>query len=193
MTLRRFQYILPLLFISLLSFSQDLIIKKDSTRILCNITGEDSLTIYYSQRKNNSLLNSKISKELVLKYYSSSSKSIIKKRVNKKDSILYEINSRLHINFLAGGAIPFGIFAKKNLSDTNSGFANKGITSNISATLRFYRFFGLTAMYMYQKNNLDANITTQSLQAKYGVGFESSSTPWLVKGFMGGCFLYLSR
>jgi hypothetical protein len=188
MTAKRFKYAFLFLFVSLLSFSQDLIIKKDSTRILCNITGEDSLTLYYSQRKNNTLFNSKISKELVLKYYSSSSKLIIKKRVSKKDSVLYEITSRLHINFIVGSAIPFGIFAKKNLNDTNSGFAKKGITFNLSATLRFYRFFGISTMYMYQKNNLDADVIAQGWQAKYGGGFESSSTPWLIKGFMGGVF-----
>jgi hypothetical protein len=81
------KFVLSCFFIldSQLSFSQDLIIKLDSSKIFCEITQEDSATIYYKALKGDALFKLSINKSEVLKYYNS--KAIVQSQIRKADSI----------------------------------------------------------------------------------------------------------
>jgi len=63
------------LFISLISSSQDVIIKKDFSKIYCTIVNEDSLAVYYNIDANRKK-NLSIAKSDILKYYRYSSTSL---------------------------------------------------------------------------------------------------------------------
>ena len=63
--------ILFLILISFYGFSQDLIVKKDSSKIFCKITKEDSVTIYYKSIRDKQGLEQTIKKSDVLKYFNS--------------------------------------------------------------------------------------------------------------------------
>ena len=75
--------ILIIAFIST-SKAQDLIVKLDSTKIFCKITKEDSLAIYYTQRKGKEVLNLSIEKAKVQKYFNSN--AIAKENQHKIDT-----------------------------------------------------------------------------------------------------------
>jgi len=71
--------------VSLLSYSQDLIIKRDSSKIFCEIIKEDSASIYYKQVKGDAVFKLSINKSEVLKYYNS--KAMVQSQIRKADSI----------------------------------------------------------------------------------------------------------
>src|ERR1700749_4116383 len=83
----KMKFVLSCFFIllSLLSYSQDLIETKDNFKIFCEITKEDSATIYYKQVKEGVVSNFSIKKAEVLKYYSS--KAMVQSQIKKADSI----------------------------------------------------------------------------------------------------------
>jgi len=72
------------LLISTIIVSQDLIVKRDSSKIYCKITKEDSLTIFYkpSREKQNTELS--INKSDVIKYFNST--TIAKEKKTKIDT-----------------------------------------------------------------------------------------------------------
>jgi len=59
--------------VSVLSYSQDVIIKQDSTKIFCRIIKQDSLSIYYALDKDKSSIELSINKTYVLKCYTNTS------------------------------------------------------------------------------------------------------------------------
>jgi hypothetical protein len=71
--------------ISFLSYSQDLIVKRDSSNIFCEIIKEDSSSIYYKQVKGDAVLNLSINKSNVLKCYNS--KAMLQNQIRMADSI----------------------------------------------------------------------------------------------------------
>ncbi|HTA62252.1 MAG TPA: hypothetical protein VK835_07345 [Bacteroidia bacterium] len=81
------KFVLSCFFIltNLYSYSQDLIITRDSLKIFCEITKEDSATIYYKQVKGDAVFNFNIKKSVVLKYYNSS--AIVQNQVRQADSL----------------------------------------------------------------------------------------------------------
>ncbi len=56
--------------VSLLSYSQDMILKRDSSVIFCHIIKEDSATIYYRQKQGEQTMELNVKKADVLGYYS---------------------------------------------------------------------------------------------------------------------------
>lgn len=71
--------------VSVLSYSQDLIIKRDSTKIFCEVLKEDSTTIYFKGKKDDKVVEQSISKSEVLQYYNS--KAIVQKQKQVADSM----------------------------------------------------------------------------------------------------------
>ena len=56
------------LFISLIGAAQDIIIRQDSTKIFCKITGEDSLHIFYRNNKDKKRIETSIVKSEILSH-----------------------------------------------------------------------------------------------------------------------------
>jgi hypothetical protein len=75
---------ITLFLISLFSFSQDLIIKRDSTKIFCKITKEDSLTIFYKSLRDKQANEQSILKTNIISYFNST--TIAKQAKNKIDT-----------------------------------------------------------------------------------------------------------
>ncbi|HTA62253.1 MAG TPA: hypothetical protein VK835_07350 [Bacteroidia bacterium] len=73
------------IFIAFTSFSQDLIIRLDSSKIFCNILKEDSSTIYFKAKKGDDVVEQSIKKLEVLSY--SNSKAIVQKQIKQSDSL----------------------------------------------------------------------------------------------------------
>ncbi len=61
---------------SLLSYSQDLIVKRDSSVLFCKIIKEDSAAIYYRQTQGEQMMELSIKKTDVLSYYSRKANAI---------------------------------------------------------------------------------------------------------------------
>jgi hypothetical protein len=187
MYIRNLFYTAVLLLISLLSYSQDMIVKRDSTKIFCKITKEDSTHIYYSQYKNNKVSMGTISKTEVQNFYIS--KSIAGAiSPKKKDTNNIEKKIRFLFSGFIASANPVGYFSKKNINDTTSGFAQRGLAINVSVTIKLLSYFGINLGYFYQTNNFNDKIIAQNLQSQYGGVFTSTSTPYIINGFLGGLY-----
>jgi hypothetical protein len=72
-SIKKIQISIVLILGATLGFSQDLIVKKDSTKIFCKITKEDSLTIFYKSIRDKQHLEQSILKTDVIKYFNSAS------------------------------------------------------------------------------------------------------------------------
>ena len=77
------------------TFCQDLIIKRDSSKIFCKIIKEDSLSLYYIPSKNNQKTELSINKSEVLKYHSSL--AVAKTNRNKLDTASKIYNAKILI------------------------------------------------------------------------------------------------
>jgi hypothetical protein len=73
-----------LILVSITGFSQDLIVKRDSSKIFCKITKEDSLAIYYKSIRDKTGLEQKINRSDVLNYFNSA--TIAKEKKTKIDT-----------------------------------------------------------------------------------------------------------
>ena len=69
----------------LLSYSQDLIMKRDSSVIFCKIVQEDNTTLYYRQKKGEQMFELNIKKADVLSYFSG--KANVLAEIKRADSI----------------------------------------------------------------------------------------------------------
>jgi hypothetical protein len=76
---------------SLLSYSQDLIVKRDSSVLFCKIIKEDSAAIYYRQTQGEQMMELSIKKTDVLSYYSRKANAIAELR--RADSIA-QVNAK---------------------------------------------------------------------------------------------------
>jgi hypothetical protein len=182
--LKKFTFIFLFIITNTFIFSQDLIIKKDSTKIYCRITGVDSTTIRYILRKNRSEENYSLNKANVLNYY-------IAKPLDspKVGSVTRGPRpERFFFGIYGGIANPVGVFAAKNGKDTLSGFAMKGAAVHASFMLKLREIFGVTVMYVYQQNNIDIKEMLKYYQATYGGTFSGTGTPWKAQGFMYGFY-----
>ena len=137
---------------TLVSYSQDLIIKKDSSKIYCQITQEDSLVLYYQVIKNNLKIDAVIEKSDVLKYYKAKSSNPTK--IQHKANGYSEKNIRFHFTLLAGQANPLRDFGSKDLTNDSAGMANKGVLVELSAVLKLSEFFGIKVNYFNRTHNL---------------------------------------
>jgi|GEM_PF-2016218 hypothetical protein len=68
----------------LLSYSQDLIVKRDSSVIFCKIIKEDNAAIYYRQNKGEQTVELNIKKADVISYYN---KAIVQNEIKRTDSL----------------------------------------------------------------------------------------------------------
>jgi len=79
--------------------SQDLIIRKDSSKVFCKIIKEDSLSVYYKESRDRKHIKQSIAKSEVSKYYTSAETSLEQIRQNKTDSLKLEREKSSYANY----------------------------------------------------------------------------------------------
>lgn len=172
------------------SFSQDLIVKKDSSIIKCQIIQIDSFKIHFIFHVDNKF--GFINRSEVLTYYMS--KSL------KSDSIRIKRNNKfvsLDLGTLVG--ISFANFDTYNIGAGRLyiGESKNSMNFSFDLTLHFHKYFGLKATYFFQKNDF-IGIDNSSLpkylnQNKNVIDFKDEVTliPWKIRGSMLGIvFMY---
>lgn len=84
---KKVQALIVFLFISSFIFSQDLIIKRDSTKIFCKVIKEDSLTIFYKPTGNKKAPEQSIPKADVIQYFNKATLALALQAKNKVDTV----------------------------------------------------------------------------------------------------------
>jgi len=180
------------LFLSNLLFSQDLIIKKDSTKIRCRITSIDSLVINYSIIKEKSTTKTFILREDVLNYYLSRTLTTKQeKELTKKDSLYPEKWTRFHFGMSYGKSIPLGFFSKKDAEVDSSGFAVSGFSFYLNAVYKLTPHVGISVSYYFQKNKFDSDELASSMNKSNSTSYFTASSigQWSSRGMLGGFYI----
>lgn len=86
MLLRTFKIVFTFLLVTSV-YSQDLIIKRDSSKVFCKIIKEDSSTIYYRDYRKKPVLEASIAKSEVIECYNHSIKEISKPKSNSINNV----------------------------------------------------------------------------------------------------------
>jgi hypothetical protein len=90
-----------------------------------------------------------------------------------------------------GPSFTLSAFAKKDISDSTSGFAKTGISINFNYAFRVSHNFGLQILVNYSGNALNTSAYADELMKvhpEYGVSVESSKN-WSSGGIFGGPYL----
>lgn len=164
-------------------FSQDLIIKKDGTKIYCKIVDEDSVSIYFvrTTQKNKSVIDRN---EVETYFASKPSKKI--KSASEGAPVKNEV---FLLGLSAGFANPLGDLGSKGANDTMAGYANSGFLIHLQGIVKLSPFFGIGANYRLHSFSLDHNALGDLYRAQFpGVAFTTSGTNWRVAGFYGNLY-----
>lgn len=173
-------------------FSQDLIIKKDETKIHCKIIAEDSVSILYYSNKDALRKPVTIGKSEVQKYVYASREIDIAKQNKKMDSLNSEKYTLLHFNVFIGTSSPSGDFANTSINKKEAGFAKLGFTIQALVTLKLSKFIGINAMYLRQQYRYNEDEVLTPLNKKYpAYNFDFSASKWKAGGLFGGVYLTL--
>jgi len=166
--------------------SQDLIIKKDSTRIYCKITSENIKSLTYFLVDPNKL--EELDKSLIDKYVFDWMK--VRRPIYPALVINDTISDFARFYFTGGVAFPSGDFASMNINNEKAGLARIGFALNAGLTINFNKHFGLGASYFYQSNGCEVGRLDDKLRTTFpGITFSSTATNWLIQGTFGGMHL----
>ncbi|MBX9734817.1 MAG: hypothetical protein K2X37_12210, partial [Chitinophagaceae bacterium] len=91
-------------------------------------------------------------------------------------SCFSQINERALFLWDAGVSVPVGVFAKKSITDLNSGFAQVGLSANFSYHIRIKKNHYFSFKTGINSNNFNSNSLTSSLQAQSNSNSYSTST-----------------
>lgn len=178
-------------FIKLSAFSQDLIIKKDSTKILCDILRADDFIIQYKVSDEKGVFTNFIDRAEVLRYYLSDNKFISETGIVKYRNARNRNKdfSRILINAGFGVSIPINDYASHSSLSALSGHAKDGISASSGLTVMFNRFIGLDISYTFFRNNFNEYSMAQRLFFFNEDFTTSDSQPWRVHFLSLGSFL----
>lgn len=184
------------LLISISGISQDLIIKKDSTKILCNILQVDSLIIHYQTYKDGKSNFDVIDRKDVLKFYLANVEKLTdpkqikvigeKSKTVKSEKVEKEKKGHsLDFGFVGGIAKPTGAFSNVSVNNLLDGNAQLGSILGISAIYRFIPVLGFKVVFHQQKNDYNNEIEFRESAYKYQ-DIRYASEPWRQNSFLFG-------
>lgn len=173
------------------TFSQDLIIKLDSSKILCNILRVDDFIIQYKISNEKGVFTNFIDRKEVLRYYLSDNKIIAEKGIvkYKKGKDKGKEFSKILINAGFGLSIPVNDFASHSSMSALSGHARDGISASSGFAIMFNQFIGLDISYTFFRNSFN-----ESSMAQRQFFFNENSSfsdiqPWRVHALSLGAYV----
>lgn len=147
-------FMIVLILCSIKTFSQDLIIKKDSSKISCVIISADDFQIDYKVLKDGRFSFQTIQSKDVLSYYFGNEDKISevsggRKKRNKSD------RKEIAIFRLNGGlSQPIFDFGSKDIYNINSGYSMQGINFGLGATFMVSKNIGLDLSFVHTRNKI---------------------------------------
>ncbi len=161
------------------SWSQDLIIRKDGSKLYCEIVKEDSLSIFYLKHTETTVLT--IQKSEVANYYFS--KTTVSKGVNSKPTK----TEFFIVSFDFGRSNPIQNFGSKDTKKEEAGFALPGYSLKFMGCLKVSESFGFNVGYYHQNNRFAHSVFQDELNTTYSnSAFKTQATNWIMRGMFVG-------
>lgn len=172
--------IIALLLIPLFVKSQDTILLKTGSKILCKITNVDSLNVYFDIEKNNRDIHTFASKASVqeIKYYNPSAIKVSSDYTNQR-----QYNS---IALSIGPSMPVGDFSNDDVSSNSAGLAGNGLNINGIYTHYYSPNLGLVVKGFYNSNEFMANKLTDMISSETGYTVTNNSVSYTSYGLLIG-------
>lgn len=143
-----------LMFLSIKTFSQDLIVKKDSSKIFCTIVSADDFQIDYKVLKDGSYLMQTIQSKDVIRYYFESEEKVVE--FFKKAKKLNDLEKRELVIFRLNGGLsqPVFSFGNRDKLDLNSGYGKLGFNIGLTSTFLVSKIIGFDLVFSRMENEI---------------------------------------
>jgi hypothetical protein len=135
-------FFIGLIVIPIFANSQDTLLLKTGSKILCTITSQDSSSVYFNVEKNDQIISSYIYKEKIqeIRYYNPNHT-----KIPTKQSLEISI----------GLSFPIGEYATTDSDNLKSGYAGKGFNINLVYGYKFTKNIGIAVKANYVNNNFN--------------------------------------
>ena len=178
-----------LILVACFAFSQDLIIKKDSTEIYCKIVYVNLKSLYYLVPNNSNEI--KIDKVDVQKYvfdWNQMKPAILPPPAKVVDSKTMEIlTHKLSLNTSGGISIPNGNFASTDAYNDQAGFGLNGWYAEFGLNLKLHRFIRLSLNYAMQTNPFNSSAYDKGFKTRYpSASMSTIAGAYRMTGLLGG-------